>query len=129
VRRMCEAVGHPVVRLRRVRIGPITDEHIRPGEFRDLSEREVAALKRAVSGAGRARTPTHPEAPGSTPTHPDAPRSTPKHPDAPRSTPKHPDAPRRTPKHPVTPRPAASPRIARDPRSPARRGPRRPRRG
>lgn len=52
VRKMCEAVGHPVVRLRRVRIGPIHDEHIRPGEFRDLDEREVAALKR-VAGAAR----------------------------------------------------------------------------
>jgi pseudouridine synthase len=48
VRRMCEAVGHPVVRLRRVRIGTIHDEHIRPGEFRDLDEREIAALKRAA---------------------------------------------------------------------------------
>ena len=48
VRRMCEAVGHAVVRLKRVRIGPIRDEHIRPGEFRDLSPREVAALKRAA---------------------------------------------------------------------------------
>jgi 23S rRNA pseudouridine2605 synthase len=49
VRRMCEAVGHPVIRLRRVRIGPITDPHIRPGEFRDLLPREVAALTRAAS--------------------------------------------------------------------------------
>jgi 23S rRNA pseudouridine2605 synthase len=49
VRKMCEAIGHPVVRLRRVRIGPITDEHIRPGEFRDLDAREVAALRRAVA--------------------------------------------------------------------------------
>ena len=49
IRRMCEAVGHRVVKLRRVRIGPIHDEHIRPGEFRDLSDREVAALKRAAS--------------------------------------------------------------------------------
>jgi len=49
VRRMCEAVGHPVSRLRRVRIGPITDDHIRPGEFRDLSNEEVAALRRAVA--------------------------------------------------------------------------------
>jgi 23S rRNA pseudouridine2605 synthase len=45
VRNMCDAVGHPVVRLRRVRIGPIVDPHIRPGEFRDLSQAEVAALK------------------------------------------------------------------------------------
>ncbi len=48
VRDMCDAVGHPVVRLRRVRIGPITDEHIRPGEFRDLSSREIAQLERAT---------------------------------------------------------------------------------
>jgi len=50
VRNMCEAVGHPVDRLRRVRIGPITDEHIRPGEFRELDAREVAALKRSATG-------------------------------------------------------------------------------
>jgi 23S rRNA pseudouridine2605 synthase len=48
VRDMCDAVGHPVMKLRRVRIGPITDDHIRPGEFRDLSDREVAMLKRAA---------------------------------------------------------------------------------
>jgi len=61
VRRMCEAVGHPVVKLRRVRIGPIKDDHIRPGEFRELSDREVAALKRAV--AGRSRPSPQPPAP------------------------------------------------------------------
>jgi 23S rRNA pseudouridine2605 synthase len=55
VRRMCEAVGHPVVRLRRVRIGPIRDEHIRPGEFRHLDEREVAALRRAARRDGRSK--------------------------------------------------------------------------
>lgn len=49
IRRMCEAIGHPVSRLRRIRIGPITDPKIRPGEFRDLDEKEVAALKRAAS--------------------------------------------------------------------------------
>jgi 23S rRNA pseudouridine2605 synthase len=48
VRNMCDAIGHPVVRLRRVRIGPITDDRIRPGEFRDLTDREVASLKRAA---------------------------------------------------------------------------------
>jgi 23S rRNA pseudouridine2605 synthase len=46
VRRMCEAVGHPVVRLRRVRIGPIADDALKPGEFRDLTQKEVAALKK-----------------------------------------------------------------------------------
>ena len=52
VRRMCEAVGHPVVRLRRVRIGPLTDVTLGPGEVRELAPREVAALRRAVQHAG-----------------------------------------------------------------------------
>jgi 23S rRNA pseudouridine2605 synthase len=56
VRNMCEAVGHPVDRLRRVRIGPIADEHIRPGEFRELDTKEIAALKRAAL-ARPVRTP------------------------------------------------------------------------
>jgi 16S rRNA U516 pseudouridylate synthase RsuA-like enzyme len=42
-----------VIRLRRVRIGPITDDRIRPGEFRDLDEREVAGLKRAAGAIQR----------------------------------------------------------------------------
>jgi 23S rRNA pseudouridine2605 synthase len=48
VRNMFEAIGHPVDRLKRVRIGPITDERIRPGEFRELDAKEVAALKKAA---------------------------------------------------------------------------------
>jgi pseudouridine synthase len=65
VRKMCEAIGHPVVRLRRVGIGPIKDAKLRSGDFRELSTDEVAALKRhagagpvnqAVLGAPRART-------------------------------------------------------------------------
>jgi pseudouridine synthase len=48
VRNMCEAIGHPVDRLKRVRIGPITDDRIRPGEFRELDGKEIAALKRAA---------------------------------------------------------------------------------
>lgn len=49
VRRMCDAIGHPVLRLRRVRIGPICDPNIRPGEFRELAPHEVSALKRAAT--------------------------------------------------------------------------------
>lgn len=48
VRHMCEAIGHPVMRLRRVRIGPIQDTTLRLGQFRDLTPREVAALRQAV---------------------------------------------------------------------------------
>jgi 23S rRNA pseudouridine2605 synthase len=47
VRRMCEAIGHPVRRLRRVRIGPLTDTKLKPGEYRELTPREVAKLKSA----------------------------------------------------------------------------------
>ena len=50
VRRMLEAVGHPVRRLRRTRIGSLTDRYLRPGEWRDLSAKEVAALRQAVEG-------------------------------------------------------------------------------
>lgn len=52
VRRMCEAVGHPVIRLARSRIGPITDSRLKPGSSRRLSEDELIALQRAV-GSGR----------------------------------------------------------------------------
>jgi len=47
VRRMCEEVGHPVVRLVRTRIGPLTDRRLAPGEWRELSVDEVRALSRA----------------------------------------------------------------------------------
>lgn len=50
VRRMCDAIGHPVVRLVRTRIGPITDRDLAPGTWRDLRLDEVRDLgKRAKS--------------------------------------------------------------------------------
>jgi len=51
VRRMLEAVGHPVSKLRRVAIGPVTDRGLSPGEFRHLTPAEV----RGLAGGGRAR--------------------------------------------------------------------------
>ena len=47
VRRMCDAVGHHVVRLVRVRIGPVTDRQLRPGSWRALTPSEVRALYEA----------------------------------------------------------------------------------
>jgi len=44
VRRLLEAVGHPVAKLRRVALGPVTTRGLEPGEFRHLTEREVKAL-------------------------------------------------------------------------------------
>jgi 23S rRNA pseudouridine2605 synthase len=49
VRRMFEAVGHPVLRLVRTRIGPIADRRLAPGEWRSLAIDEVRALERAAS--------------------------------------------------------------------------------
>jgi pseudouridine synthase len=51
VRKMCEAIGHPVVRLKRVRIGPIADEALKPGQYRPLTSDEVSRLKRAAAAA------------------------------------------------------------------------------
>ena len=56
VRRMCEAVGHPVRRLVRVRIGPITDRTLAPGRWRPLTTDEVRALERAAGASGAAET-------------------------------------------------------------------------
>jgi pseudouridine synthase len=50
VRRMCDAIGHPVSDLRRVAIGPIRDPKLRPGEWRELSEEEVRRLRAAAGG-------------------------------------------------------------------------------
>ena len=49
VRRMLEAIGHPVDRLARTRIGPIADPALKPGYWRELTPREVAALQRHAS--------------------------------------------------------------------------------
>lgn len=49
VRRMCEAVGHPVRRLVRVRIGPLTDSTLGPRQWRELATSEVRALEQASS--------------------------------------------------------------------------------
>lgn len=52
VRRMCEAIGHPVERLVRTRIGPISDRTLKPGEWRELTIDEWKALTAAVAEAG-----------------------------------------------------------------------------
>lgn len=49
VRRMCEAVGHPVVRLVRTRVGVLVDRALGPGEWRPLETAEVRALEKAVT--------------------------------------------------------------------------------
>jgi 23S rRNA pseudouridine2605 synthase len=53
IRRMCEAIGHPVRRLVRTRIGPISDRALAPGSWRELTTDERRALTEAVAGRGR----------------------------------------------------------------------------
>ncbi|MEO7442117.1 MAG: pseudouridine synthase, partial [Acidimicrobiales bacterium] len=48
VRRMCAAVGHPVTRLVRIRIGPLAERGLRPGQWRPLTLAEVRALSVAA---------------------------------------------------------------------------------
>ena len=45
VRRMCEAVGHPVRRLHRTAYGPLELDTLAPGSWRPLTAEEVAALR------------------------------------------------------------------------------------
>jgi len=48
LRRMCQAVGHPVRRLLRVRLGPLTLGNLPSGQYRLLTEEEQALLREAV---------------------------------------------------------------------------------
>jgi len=50
VKRLLEAVGHPVSKLRRVAFGPVTTKGLEPGQFRSLTPDEVAGLRRGEGG-------------------------------------------------------------------------------
>jgi len=63
VRRMCEAIGHPVRRLVRTRIGPVRDDHLRPGTWRALRTAEVRALYLAATPGAGAPAPARGERP------------------------------------------------------------------
>jgi 23S rRNA pseudouridine2605 synthase len=52
VRRMCAAVGYPVERLVRTKIGPLADARLAPGTWRALAPREVRALYEAAHTTG-----------------------------------------------------------------------------
>jgi 23S rRNA pseudouridine2605 synthase len=49
VKRMCEAVGHPVRRLHRSRYANLTLDGLAPGEWRELTDAEVETLRRSTS--------------------------------------------------------------------------------
>jgi pseudouridine synthase len=48
IRRMCEAIGHPVEKLTRIQLGPLSLGRLAPGDSRMLHQRELRALRQAV---------------------------------------------------------------------------------
>ncbi len=48
VRRMCEAVGLEVARLRRISIGPLKLGMLKPGDYRELTAEELRAIRNAI---------------------------------------------------------------------------------
>jgi 23S rRNA pseudouridine2605 synthase len=50
VRRLLEAVGHRVAKLRRVALGPLTTRGLKPGQFRSLTPAEVRGLMAPPGG-------------------------------------------------------------------------------
>lgn len=65
IRKMFQAVGHPVSKLRRVAIGPISDSNLTPGVWRELTKQEVKMLETMQEPAKRrvvAKRPVEEEA-------------------------------------------------------------------
>jgi len=46
IRGMFQLIGHPVEKLRRVRVGCLADDKLHPGQWRARSEHEVSQFKR-----------------------------------------------------------------------------------
>jgi len=70
VRRLLEAVGHRVSKLKRVKLGPLSNRGLEPGAFRHLTDREVRQLMKGRAGAppkavGRAKRAPHARKPAS----------------------------------------------------------------
>ena len=57
IRRMCQAVGLEVIRLRRNAMGAVKLGMLQPGQYRELTKSEVAAL-RAAGQKGKAKAQT-----------------------------------------------------------------------
>lgn len=51
IRKMCEAVGLEVARLRRISIGPLKLGMLKPGTWRELTAEELRALRTAIGKA------------------------------------------------------------------------------
>jgi 23S rRNA pseudouridine2605 synthase len=65
IRKMFQAVGHPVSKLKRVAIGPISDPNLTPGVWRELTQKEVkmlASMKDKKKTTTTRRTPARAKA-------------------------------------------------------------------
>ena len=58
LRKVLFAAQHPVEKLKRIAIGPLTLEGLPPGHYRTLDEREVSQLRRALTASPKPRTKT-----------------------------------------------------------------------
>ena len=64
IRKMFQAVGHPVSKLRRVAIGPISDPKLTPGDWRELTKHEVkmlATMQEPAKPKAKVRRPSAPK--------------------------------------------------------------------
>ncbi|MCZ6836696.1 MAG: pseudouridine synthase [Planctomycetota bacterium] len=50
IRRMMAQMGHPVKKLRRLRMGPLKLKDLQPGQWRELTPKELISLKKAAYG-------------------------------------------------------------------------------
>ena len=72
IKRMFEVVGHPVLKLKRIRFGPLALGDLLPGEFRYLTDREANTLrgifqhKQQQEAEGISSQPIRPEKPART---------------------------------------------------------------
>jgi 23S rRNA pseudouridine2605 synthase len=60
LRKVLFAAQHPVEKLKRIALGPLTLEGLPPGHYRTLSEKEVAQLRRVLTTPLKARHKTSP---------------------------------------------------------------------
>jgi 23S rRNA pseudouridine2605 synthase len=63
LRRVLFAAQHPVEKLKRIAIGPLTLEGLPPGHYRSLQEREVAQLRRALAAPAKRKSKNSPQRP------------------------------------------------------------------
>ena len=62
VRKMCDAIGHPITHLKRVAIGPIQDLRLKIGQWRELTEAEVKKLRAATEDSVSQKAAPRPNA-------------------------------------------------------------------